>query len=165
MKSLKSKILIQEVTFAGGGGAPFRTLAANSAFRSVFFFASAAVRHVPNGDGEEATAARQSLVQPAEDGAELRGLVRREAGQGSLPGRLPGVDAGDRPGGPAGQRLDAADGRDGDVHRPGREKRPQGEAVFISRYTHTRQLGLLFAEMSPLSPNPRGHYPDVDPQK
>lgn len=108
------------MTLAGGGGTLFQTLAANSAVQSVFFFASATIRHVSNGNGEEATAARQSLVQPAEDGAELRGLVRRQAEQGSLPGRLPGVDAGDRPGGPAGQRLAAADGRDGDVHRPGR---------------------------------------------
>lgn len=73
-------------------------------------FTSAAVGHVFNRDGKEATAARQSLVQSVEDGGKLRGLACFEAEQGSLSGRLPGVDAGDCPGGPAGQRLPAADG-------------------------------------------------------
>lgn len=94
-------------------------------------FASAAVRHGFNRDGEEATAAGQSLVQSVEDGGKLRGLVCCEAEQGSLSGRLPGVDAGDRPGGPAGQRLPAADGRDGNVHCSRRKQHPQRKTMFI----------------------------------
>lgn len=88
--------------------------------------------------GGEAPTARQAAVRAAEDGTapgtgRRRGRLRHPAGHGSLSAGLPGVDAGDRRGGPAGEKQRDAGGRDGDVRRAGRPQRTEGEAVFVPR--------------------------------